>query len=339
MPIGLVTIGYALLRSQAGALEAAGGASRLPKLAMLGAMMAGLLWLAGSRRVARRAKTAAGWTRRFAPMALITGAAIAALLFVPATSLWLREKIGFASFALFHLFSPVTIPAPSPAFSIAPRPAVAVFELGLVLLLALGLWRGWHWLAPRPAALFALAFVAAALAPVSSMTSGPRYLYLASAGVSLVAGLVFRSCSPATRMRWAMPVLVVVLAASAVQLMAAGRAWKWASDMTRESLALISSTLAPCGTRDVVLLTTPVGIRGVFSNLNEVAFDVAGCKPASYATLLRVMNEDAHVEATRRGDDIELRVPATPGISSRPQTCATSTSRSPRAIRSRSRHR
>jgi hypothetical protein len=140
------------------------------------------------------------------------------------------------------------------------------------------------------------------------MTSGPRYLYLASAGVSLLAGLIFRSCSPAMRIRWAVPVLAVVLAASAVQLMAAARAWQWASDMTHESLALISSTLAPCGTRDVVLLTTPVGIRGVFSNLNEVAFEVAGCKPASYATLLRVMNEDAHVEATRRGDDIELRV-------------------------------
>ena len=110
-----------------------------------------------------------------------------------------------------------------------------------------------------------------------------------------------------------MPVLAIMLAASAVQLFAAARAWQWASDMTRDSLALISSTLAPCGSRDVVLLTTPVGIRGVFSNLNEVAFDVAGCRPASYATVLRVMNQDAHVEAIRRGDTIELRVPGYTG--------------------------
>jgi len=313
VPLGVVTIGYALLRSQAGALAAAGGASRLPKLAMLAAMMAVLLWLARSRGAARPADSPIGRARTVVPVVLLAGAAIATLLFVPATSLWLREKIGFASFALFYLLSPVTLPAPSPAFFDRPEPAVAATELGVILLLALGFWRSRQWLAARPAALFALAFAAAALAPVSSMTSGPRYLYLASAGVSLLAGLIFRSFSPAIRIRWAMPVLAIMLAASAVQLFAAARAWQWASDMTRDSLALISSTLAPCGSRDVVLLTTPVGIRGVFSNLNEVAFDVAGCRPASYATLLRVMNQDAHVEAIRRGDTIELRVPGYTG--------------------------
>src|SRR5215510_5380385 len=39
------------------------------------------------------------------------------------------------------------------------------------------------------------------------------------------------------------------------------------------------------------------------------AFEVLGCKPASYATVLRVMNKDAHVEVTRQDDTIELRVP------------------------------
>jgi hypothetical protein len=150
------------------------------------------------------------------------------------------------------------------------------------------------------------------------MTSGPRYLYLASAGVAVLIALALdagRWALDASRSalgagRWALGVLLV---ASVVQLLVVARAWKWAGDMTSDALALVSSTLAPCGTRDVIVLTTPVGIRGVFSNLNEVAFDVLDCKPASYTTVLRVMNTDVHVDAVRRGDTIELRVPAYDG--------------------------
>jgi hypothetical protein len=314
IPIGLVAIGYALLRSSAGALAAAGGTSRLPKLAMLAVMMAVLLWLAGSPRDANRPRAGATkWFPLIAILLVLAGAATVILVLIPATSLWVREKIGFASFALFYLLSPVTFPPPSSAFFDRPEAMVAVAEAAAVVVVVLGVWRSRHWLTARPAALFALVFAAGALAPVSSMTSGPRYLYLAFAGVSLLAGLVVRHATPGVRARWLTPVLTVLLVASSVQLLAAARAWKWSSDMTRASLALISSTLTPCGTQDVVVLTTPVGMRGVFSNLNEVAFEVAGCKPASYATLLRAMYREVHVEAVRRGDTIELRVPGYAG--------------------------
>jgi hypothetical protein len=83
--------------------------------------------------------------------------------------------------------------------------------------------------------------------------------------------------------------------------------------MTREALALIRPALDPCGTQDVVVLTTPAAIRGVYSNLNEVAFEVSGCAPASFATVLRVVRVDAVVDVDRRDDLIEMRVPVDSG--------------------------
>jgi hypothetical protein len=227
------------------------------------------------------------------------GAASLALLFLPATSQWLREKIGFASFAIFYSLSPVTVPSPAPSLFDRPGEAVAAIELAVIVLLVLAAWRARRWFVSRPAALFSLVFCAAALAPVSSMTSGPRYLYLASAGVAVLVAMAL------VARRWALGALLLV---SVAQLFIVAQSWKWAGDMTSDALALVSSRLQPCGTRDVIVLTTPVGIRGVFSNLNEVAFEVLGCKPASYATVLRVMNEDVHVDAARQGDTIELRV-------------------------------
>jgi hypothetical protein len=70
---------------------------------------------------------------------------------------------------------------------------------------------------------------------------------------------------------------------------------------------LIAPALEPCGTQDIVILTTPAAIRGVYSNLNEVAFTVAGCAPASFATVLRVVGVDAVVDVNRRDDLIEMR--------------------------------
>lgn len=312
VPIAFMAVAYAVLRSQAGALEAVGGASRLPKLAMLAAMAAGLLWIAALRRPSRNARAVAVRDRAVTGAILAMGAVSIALLFVPATSLWLRDKTGFVSFALSFSISPIVVPAPAPSFFDRPSASVAAVELAIVIVCLLAAWRSRRWFASRPAALFALVFCAAALAPVSSMTSGPRYLYLASAGVAVLFALALGA------RRWALEgarrlALAVLLLVSVVQLLMVARAWRWAGDMTREALALVSSTLPPCGTRDVIVLTTPVGIRGVFSNLNEVAFDVLGCKPASYVTVLRVMNTDAHVDAIRRGDTIELRVPAYQG--------------------------
>jgi hypothetical protein len=305
VPLLLVAAAYSVLRSQVGALEAVGGAAKLPKLLMLATLMGALVWVARRRNL-----RPAGWPReRHVAAAIVAGGAlIGILLALPAASGWLREKIGFASFSLFYLFSPVVVPSPPASLFDRPAAPLAAIELGLLVVVALLAWRSRRWIASRPEVVFLLVCTAAALAPVSSMTSGPRYLYLASAAVSLLGGIVFRSVPRALEAR-ASAVLALVLVVAGVQLVAAGRSWKWASDMTSDALTLMRSTLVPCGTQDIVVLTTPAGIRGVFSNLNEVAFDVDGCKPASWTTLMRVVRVDAHVDVLRNGDVIELRVP------------------------------
>jgi hypothetical protein len=305
VPLLLVAAAYAVLRSQVGALEAAGGAARLPKLLILATLIGGLLWVA--RRPSAWAITPLQ-ERRIVAAFLFGATVIAVLLFLPVPSDWLREKIGFATFSVFYLVSPVTVPSPPASFFDRPPTAIAAIELVVLIVLVVLVWRSRRWIASCPAAIFLLICTAAALAPVSSMTSGPRYLYLASAAVSLLGGLVFRSVPRAFQSQ-ARAALALVSIIAVVQLMAAGRSWKWASDMTSDALTMIQSALVPCGTQDVIVLTTPVGIRGVFSNLNEVAFDVEGCKPASWTPLLRVVRTDTHVDVTRQGVVIELRVP------------------------------
>ena len=312
-PIVIVAIGYALLRSHAGALEAAGGASRLPKIVALAALIAGLLWLARAPQLPARLQRFVSSGRTLMWVAVGgAGAVFLALVLSPA-SLWLRSKIGFASFSAFYLLSPVTFPPlPASLFDL-PEVPVAAVELALLVMVLIGFVRAAPWIAARPPALFCVVFAIAALVPVSSMTASPRYLYLASAGVLMLAGLVVESRPMGVGLKRAVPALAGVLALSFVQIVAAGRSWKWASDMTRDSLALISPALQPCGTQDVIILTTPAGIRGVYSNLNEVAFSVAGCVPASFATVLRVVRVDAVIEVDRRDDLIELRVPVDQG--------------------------
>ncbi|MFI5176946.1 MAG: hypothetical protein ACHQO8_00180 [Vicinamibacterales bacterium] len=312
IPLLVVAGAYAALRSQAGALEVAGGASRLPKLVMLAAMVLALLWVAIARQGSRRG-AGGSLLGKYAGALLVAGGAIAAtLLLLPAASVWLRPKIGFASFALFYLVSPVAVPAPPSSLFDGPATLTAAIELVVLIGAVAVVWLNRRWLAARPPAVFLLVFVAAALAPVSSMTSGPRYLYLASAGASLFAGVVVWSLAGRARGR-AIAVVAVALGLAAVQLVAAARSWTWATDMTRDAVELIRPALQPCGTEDVVLLTTPVGIRGVYSNFNEAALELSGCAPASFATLLRVQSVDAHVDVARQGDTIELRVPGYAG--------------------------
>jgi hypothetical protein len=277
-PIVIVAIGYALLRSHAGALEAAGGASRLPKILALAALIAGLLWLARAPQLpARLQRFVSGRTLMWVAVGG-AGAVFLALVLSPA-SLWLRSKIGFASFSAFYLLSPVTFPPlPASLFDL-PEVPVAAVELALLVMVLIAFVRAAQWIAARPPALFCVVFAIAALVPVSSMTASPRYLYLASAGVLMLAGLIVESRPMGVGLRRAVPVLAGVLALSFVQIVAAGRSWKWASDMTRDSLALMSAALQPCGTQDVIILTTPAGIRGVYSNLNEVAFSGRRMRP------------------------------------------------------------
>jgi hypothetical protein len=158
--------------------------------------------------------------------------------------------------------------------------------------------------------LFLCLLIAAALLPVSSMTGGLRYLYLASAGVSLLAAWFLQQMPRGARMA-ALAAVTIALVISTTQLLQAGRAWRAGSDMTRDGIMMMSSSLEPCGSKDVVLLTTPVGIGGVYANLYYEAFDIlAGCSPKSFATLLRVVGTDAHIDvAAASVGVIELRVP------------------------------
>jgi hypothetical protein len=141
------------------------------------------------------------------------------------------------------------------------------------------------------------------------MTMSPRYLYLVFVGVALLGGLAANAIR-GLRHRRAVAVSVgglVVL--SAIQILAAGSSWRWASTMTRESIDLMRPALRPCGAHDIIVLTAPVAVRGVYSNLNAVGLEVFDCAPASFTTVIRVMNTDTHVDVTIRGSLIEMRTP------------------------------
>jgi hypothetical protein len=73
----------------------------------------------------------------------------------------------------------------------------------------------------------------------------------------------------------------------------------------------MTSNLTPCGKRDVVLLTTPVGVRGTYCNFLWEGFGLTSdCAPATFRTLLRVVRNDVHAEVSQPSSDvIEIRVP------------------------------
>jgi hypothetical protein len=96
-----------------------------------------------------------------------------------------RLALTSAGFAAAHLLSPVGLDA-----LVGSLPGwfwvAGLVALGGVAVLAAA---GWPMLAGRPELLFLVLFLAAALVPVSSMTEGTRYLYLASMPAALLAGL------------------------------------------------------------------------------------------------------------------------------------------------------
>ena len=109
-----------------------------------------------------------------------------------------------------------------------------------------------------------LAFLfAAALLPVSSMTEGSRYLYLASVPVAItVAWGVSASRGRTTAAAYTL--LAIVFVAFGWQVREKGRDWLWASDMTAQAVATIVDGTGPgCRGAQVYLATAPVRIRGV----------------------------------------------------------------------------
>jgi hypothetical protein len=305
VPLVVIAVAYAMLRNFGADLDATGGSRRLPKLIGMAAILLALLASAWKRNRDTPLDLRVPW-----PLAAGVAVAVFAFLWWPVTAASMAKALGFTAYAAFYLISPIIVPAPPPEWftPIVARDAVPGFIIlcgGLALLTALGR-KARHPAEP----LFICLFIAAALLPVSSMTGGLRYLYLASAGASLLAAWLLQQIPRAAGRIAALAVVPIVLAISTRQLLDAGRAWRAGSDVTRDGITMMSSSLEPCGSKDVVLLTTPVGIGGVYSNLYYEAFDIlTGCSPKSFATLLRVVGTDEHIDVLATSAVIELRVP------------------------------
>ena len=307
-PLLVVGAAYVLLRSLGAGLAADGG--RLPKLVLFIGSMTGLILLtrAGVERVLR-ALVAARLPK--APLwVAIAGLVAAAAAMAPASSGFVLEKLGFIAYVVWVLASPWAFPPP-PAWPFVPASVVQALPGLAAGLAAVGaLWAGRAWLAARPAALFAAWFAAAALVPVLSMTGGTRYVYLASTGAAMLAAQVLEA---AASRRPALVVVFVVawLSVSGAQLFQAASAWRWAGNLSRQAIDVMASDAPGCRSRTVVMVTAPVGLRGVYSNLLWEGLAVgSNCPPAAIVTLLRVVAADAIVGVERPSlGRIDLRVP------------------------------
>jgi hypothetical protein len=96
-----------------------------------------------------------------------------------------------------------------------------------------------------------------------------------------------------------------VLPISAAQIAVRIHDWQWAGRMTAEGAQLVDSTLAPsCGTDQVVFLTSPVAMRGVYSQFYYETFEVPrGCMPEIFQVVVRVVRVDVPIEVRWEGSD------------------------------------
>jgi hypothetical protein len=307
LPLLVVVLLYSGIRVAAGGPELGQGLARFAKVALLGGGLAALVWLAFAG-VDRFLGGLAEWrTRLIAAFALGLAALLAGSL-TPATMTFVRPKLAFASFAGFYLLSPVITLGGSAPPGFDPNETI-YWATGLIALAGIAalvafVWRrdtGWAGSArPHNAQIaFLLVFVAAALLPVSSMTEGKRYLYVASIGVSLLAGYAVAQLRNGGR-SVAIVLLAVVLAVSGWQIQLKARDWAWASDMTRATVQLVRrSDHDPCRARNLLFLTAPVNIRDVYCHFYDYTFEdpATGCMPEAVRTLVRVVGNDVHVTA------------------------------------------
>jgi len=295
---------YVLCRQSSG-LAAVGGAGRLPKLAMLAGLL--LIQLAATSSAT---STVRAWLRRRRGATLgcaavmIAVAGTMALAGAPDSAL--RRAFGAFGFDALHLLSPV-----SPVPWLNPLPAwLAPVGLTAAGLMIMAVWR----LADRDAPMFLAFLLAAALLPVSSMTEGSRYLYLASVPVAIAAAWAV-SLSGARVSAAAYTMLALVLIVFGWQIRAKGRDWLWASDMTRQAVAtIVRETGQGCRGAHVFLATTPVRVRGVYSNINaEGLAALGGCRPASVTAIVRLGHQSPDVKATLAPEGLTMRVGPYPG--------------------------
>jgi hypothetical protein len=314
----LVAAAYLAIRSLGTDVAVTGGPRRLGKMVLL-ALALGAVLAAAWRRdqtsirpdpaaAGRRTPGSVGFVA-FIVLAGLFGGALGALLWLPVTSGQVAEKLGFVAYVAFYSLTPIVAPSPNPVWFSPPSPIDAVPGLIALTLAAsaLAIWK--RRIASRPHVLFLLIFVGAALLPVSSMVGGLRYLYLSSAGIALLSASLLQGVTGgAKRIGWLAVAAVLVVSAS--QIVVVGRTWRWAAAMTRDGVILMSEAAQPCGTKDVVLLTTPAGIGDVYGNVYYEAFDVlTGCSPRDVRTLLRVVRTDSDVTVTHPGPGVvEIRI-------------------------------
>lgn len=307
LPIGLVAVIYAVIRWNVIDASAAAGGARLPKLFVLVASMAVVLWF--STRTRRTVSVPPSNRGVEAALLLLTPAALLALTLWPPMSGWVREKLGFVTFAVFYLLSPVVLPPP-PAEFFSPDTVWNSAPALLIVSLTLGaFWIFRRRVAASPVPMFCLVFTAATLIPVLSLTGSSRYVYTGSAGLACLAGWGYERLR-ASRRRIGAALASLVLVIFLTQVVTADSAWRWGSRMTTAGLAVMEASAAPCGQDDILMLTTPVAIRGVYCNFYWDAFKVTSpCPPASFQSLLRAVRVDPSVAVRALADDtIELRV-------------------------------
>ncbi|HEU4937786.1 MAG TPA: hypothetical protein VFT39_15105 [Vicinamibacterales bacterium] len=292
---------YSALRQLGGGISAVGGASRAPKLAAFIICLASVVALSSNRWLYVRK-----WLKgKRTQCAVLMFAAIAALVVIAVLShgrvgALAREKLAVAGFATFYLSSPLLAPGES---ILSDSTALPVWIFGAITLvgvaaLILLLWR----LLDDDRYWFFDTLLIATLLPISALTEGKRYLYLPSVAMSLIVATFIVELHGRAR-RVALSVAAVVLAVSAVQIIARVQDWRWAGRMTAAGAQLVDSTLAPaCGTGHVVFLTSPVGMRGVYSHFYYETFEVPrGCMPELFQIVVRVVRVDTPIRVSWDG--------------------------------------
>lgn len=293
---------YAILRHLGGGVSAIGGAGRLPKLVALGASVLMVVSLADGRW-----RHVRGWAREQRRTLAGLGAGVLLVLAVAAAvshgsvGALAREKLSVAGFAIFCLVSPV-LDLGEAGFS--DPASTTSWMSGLVSLAAVGAIVLWLWrpLVDDARIWFLAAFVLSALLPISALTEGKRYLYLPSAALALGVGTMVGELRGRAR-RVGFALVGAVLLVSAIQIEVKTLDWIWAGRMTASGSRLVDAALAPqCGTGDVVFLTSPVGVRGVYTHFYYETFELArGCAPERFQIMTRVARVESPVDVRWTG--------------------------------------
>ena len=303
---------YSVLRQVAGGVSAVGGASRIPKLLAFGTAVVAIAALSGGRwEQLRDWLRPRRWPTATILLIAVVASTLAATFFQGPLGTLAREKLSVAGFATFYLTSPVLNPGDAvfngPSESL-PWIVGAVMLLVVILVIV---WL-WHRLLDDNRFWFLGAFLAATLLPVSALTEGKRYLYLPSAAMALILAILIVE----SHTRWRRVAVVAaagMLVVSAVQIAVKIGDWRWAGQMTADGARLVDSTLGPsCGTGHVVFLTSPVGIRGVYSHFYYETFEVPrGCMPDVFQVVVRVLRRDEPIAVNWDGPgQIEITAPA-----------------------------